>query len=128
MTVIKAYSELKKREVTLGKVIDDTFYRTVRSNKEYSTSFKGYGIQSEAFMRIGYAGAEYISINEKHTGKTYWSRYSDWEYPGFERNIGDGLQRFLPVAHMKETKDELLAVPSATTVSKPASQQTSLGF
>ncbi len=89
--------------VRCGFIIGETFVKEVKSNN-YMRVVDGYGIQENVIQGLGSHGVKTVRINNKETNRTYTAPLKTWLEVGKAADYGNGLQRFLSLKYLSETK------------------------
>lgn len=99
--VLRLYDKKKQKEVVVGHIKDDTFFKTVKAN-HYMIKYQGYGIDKRvlSYLFAEKLSVEYIIIQTKL--QKYKSKLIDWLEKGIEGDFGHGTQLFLPVSLMNK--------------------------
>ena len=90
----------KDKLVLAGFVDGDTFRRHVTSYRHFMKIVGGYGIQEIAFEELQKRKIKNILLEEKDTGKSWYSKLDDWTEHGKVADYGHGRQRFLSMRYM----------------------------
>jgi len=102
---LKVYDPQKNRNVTIGELIGDTFYKEVHSKKHFMFKLNGYGITESAFRKLRIKDVKHMLILETDTGVKLQSTLDDWSLKGIVKDFGAGEQRFLNIKYMSSPKD-----------------------
>lgn len=97
--ILKIYDEAKRKEVVVGEIKDNVFYKKVTPNKHFMRKYGGYGIQYEALVRLRDIGIKKIYILQNGF-QILESTVDDWWTKGGIDNLGNGKQIFLSTENM----------------------------
>jgi hypothetical protein len=96
--IVRTYDERKKKIVTCGEIIGDTYFRNV-NGEHFMLMFHGFGIQAEVLGRLGNEGVKNVVLNTKK--KSFKSTLADWMQYGKKANFGHGKQVFLNTRYIQ---------------------------
>ena len=100
--MVKIYDPQKRKNITIGKIVGDDFYKKVDPKKHLMRIMNAYGIQEEAIKILIDNEVKTIIIDEPN--RRWTSSIDEWLRPGIKiREYKHGKQRFLPLKYMKET-------------------------
>jgi len=99
---MKIFDPKKRKEVFVGSVKGDTFYRSVNS-KHYMVLEGGYGMQTTLLDKLIREKVKNIRFTTQK-GKTLDSTIADWVQWGKIKKYGHGRQTFLKTDFMKKGK------------------------
>lgn len=105
---IKIFDRGKGFEVTAGHVTGHVFSKLVKPENIMMVT-NSIGIQEEAIEKIKALNVELIVCTEDTPeGAQHWATLQTWLEKGMVENDGHGLQRFLNLRFMKNSRTDLV--------------------
>lgn len=99
---VTTFDPHKDKSVFVGKIIGDSFFRTV-SNNHFMVKEGGYGLQDDVIKSLLSYGINKVIITTK-SGTRHISNFIDWVKYGHKKDYGNGEQVFLNTKFCKTDK------------------------
>ena len=103
---MKITVNIKGRELVIGNISDNRFYKSVMKSKHLMRNLNAWGVDAEALYDVIKPNANSIIVYDKENNVVYETTTQKFIDFGVEKDFGFGKQTFLPLKYWNMTDRE----------------------